>query len=179
MGTALQQTDYQCDQCGATNIVAAPVVFPKEPTVFRADSVSSGTTQSFAARGCTATSRGYVRPFLCWGSLHLLSSFLDHCWALVQFSSTRPSAALGHKRLPFPLYWTVLTSLRWFLSFQAKVALYNRTSLSSTLLGLGTHICVQAVRSIQIDSVIAKSRLASDSAPEGADHSRALTRPQV
>src|SRR5947209_1446144 len=64
MGTALQQTDYQCDQCGATNIVAASVIYSQGTHSF-SRRFSAGTTQSSSARAAAPPrARGYFRPFL-------------------------------------------------------------------------------------------------------------------
>jgi hypothetical protein len=67
MGTVLQQTIYHCEQCGGTNIVAAPVVF-REGTHTYTRRLSTETNQSFSALvAAPPRPRGYLRPFLIWG----------------------------------------------------------------------------------------------------------------
>ena len=67
MGTVFQQNPYRCEQCGATNIVAAPVVF-QQGTQAYAGRFSPGTTQTFAAQLAAPPSpRGYRRWLLLWG----------------------------------------------------------------------------------------------------------------
>ena len=129
MGTALQQTDYQCEQCGATNIVAAPVVY-------------SQGTHSFSGRFCAGTNaiilqrssaapprpRGYLRPLLLWGSPHFFPSFWELCWASDQDSAIirTTSGTQGLRRLRFSYLLDLAASLEWcFMSFR-KVARYNR-----------------------------------------------------
>jgi hypothetical protein len=68
MGTVVeQQTPYQCDRCGATNVVAAPVVYQQGTHAF-STRFSSGTTQSFSAQAAAPPNpRGYRRAVLLWG----------------------------------------------------------------------------------------------------------------
>ena len=68
MGTVVeQQTPYQCDRCGAMNVVAAPVVY-QQGTHSYSNRFGSGTTQSFSARVVAPPSpRRYVRPLFLWG----------------------------------------------------------------------------------------------------------------
>ena len=67
MEAVRQSNSYQCDQCGSTNVVAAPVLF-QQGTRSYSGTFSSGTTQTFAAQAIAPPRpRGYVRPLLIWG----------------------------------------------------------------------------------------------------------------
>ena len=68
MGTVLeQQTPYQCDRCGATNVVAAPLVY-QQGTHAYSTRFSWGTTQSFSAQATAPPDpRGYGRSLVLWG----------------------------------------------------------------------------------------------------------------
>src|SRR3954470_2572444 len=68
MGTVVeQQTPYQCDRCGAMNVVAAPVVY-QQGTHTYSNRFGSGTSQSASAKVVTPpTPRRYVRPLFLWG----------------------------------------------------------------------------------------------------------------
>ena len=67
MASVLQPNPYQCDQCGATNIVAAPVLY-LQGTRYFSGIFNSGTSQSYSAQAVAPPNpRGYVRPLLLWG----------------------------------------------------------------------------------------------------------------
>src|SRR5260370_35678557 len=67
MGTVVEQTPYQCDQCGGTNVVAAPVIY-QQGTHTYSTRFSSGTTQSSSAHAAAPPDpRSYKRPILFWG----------------------------------------------------------------------------------------------------------------
>jgi hypothetical protein len=124
MGTALQQTPFQCDQCGATNVVAAPVVF-QQGTHSYSTGFHSGTSQTFAAHiAAPPNPRSYRRPLLMWGfpigftffwGFAGLSRILDH----PQSAGTLTSAVA----LFLILGGALLGGM--FLSFR-RIARYNR-----------------------------------------------------
>ena len=67
MASVSQLNPYHCDQCGAANVVAAPVLY-QHGTHSYSTRFSSGTTQSFSAKAAAPPdSRGYGRPLLLWG----------------------------------------------------------------------------------------------------------------
>jgi predicted RNA-binding Zn-ribbon protein involved in translation (DUF1610 family) len=67
MASVSQASPYQCDQCGTTNIVAAPVLYQQETRTY-SGTFYSGTTQShYAQAAAPPTPRGLIRPFLGWG----------------------------------------------------------------------------------------------------------------
>ena len=95
MGTALQQTPFQCDQCGATNIVAAPVVY-QQGTHTYSSRLNTGTSQTFAAQVAAPPSpRGYRRHLVLWGIPICFTFF----WGLVGLigilNHAKSAAALG------------------------------------------------------------------------------------
>ncbi len=67
MACLSQLNPYHCDQCGAANVVAAPVLY-QQGTRSYSTRFYSGTTQSFSAKAAAPPdSRGYGRPLLLWG----------------------------------------------------------------------------------------------------------------
>lgn len=67
MGAVSQNNAYQCDRCGSTNVVAAPVIYEQGTRTY-SGTFSSGTTQTFAAQAVAPPRpRGYLRPLMIWG----------------------------------------------------------------------------------------------------------------
>jgi hypothetical protein len=67
MASLSQLNPYHCDQCGAANVVAAPVLY-QQGTHSYSTRFYSGTTQSFSAKAVAPPRpRGYLQPFLLWG----------------------------------------------------------------------------------------------------------------
>ena len=67
MASVAQLNSYQCDQCGSTNIVAAPVLYQQGTRAY-SGTFNSGTSQSYSAQAAAPPSpRGYGRPLLLWG----------------------------------------------------------------------------------------------------------------
>ena len=138
MGTVLQQTDYQCEQCGATNIVAAPVVYSQGthslfgPVSRRNNAVIFSTQLAAPPRPeviCVHFSVGDSQAFIL---------FLWPLLASEQFSHTRSHAALRPQTVALlPIYWNVFASLAMFQSFTQGRSLQSR-SLSSACIGIGS-----------------------------------------
>jgi hypothetical protein len=127
MGTALQQTPFQCDQCGATNIVAAPVVY-QQGTHTYSTRFGSGTTQSFFAQGAIPPSpRGYVRPIVLWGSAFLIFS----AWTIAGGISIakHPLTSALHVQTVFIFLFFGFASFAGLLLAVRKIAHYNREVL--------------------------------------------------
>ena len=83
MASVLQPNPYQCDQCGTTNIVAAPVLYQQGTRIF-SGIFNSGTSQSYSAQTAAPPHpRSYIRPVLLWGPVILILSI----WTLVGFRS--------------------------------------------------------------------------------------------
>jgi hypothetical protein len=67
MASLSQLNPYHCDQCGAANVVAAPVLY-QQGTHSYSTRFYTGTTQSFSAKAAAPPDpRGYGRPLLLWG----------------------------------------------------------------------------------------------------------------
>lgn len=67
MEAVKQNNSYQCDRCGSTNVVAAPVLFQLGTRTY-SGTFNSGTTQTFAAQAVAPPRpRGYLRPLVIWG----------------------------------------------------------------------------------------------------------------
>jgi hypothetical protein len=67
MASVSQFNPYRCDQCGAANIVAAPLLY-KQGTRTYSGPFHSGISQSFSAQTAAPPNpRGYGRPLLLWG----------------------------------------------------------------------------------------------------------------
>lgn len=86
MGTVLEQTPYQCDQCGATNIVAAPVLYQQgthtpiprgsvraQPNLFPRKQQRRRIHEAISAPCCSGEFQFVLRSFGGW-------------WALLGFS---------------------------------------------------------------------------------------------
>ena len=124
MGTALQQTPFQCDQCGARNIVAAPVVY-QQGTHTYSSRFNFGTSQTFAAQvAAPPNPRGYRRPSLIWGLPACFTLF----WGLAGLGRTlnhpQSAANLGGAVAIFLLLGCIFLG-GLLLSFH-RVARYNR-----------------------------------------------------
>ena len=67
MASTSRLNPYQCDQCGTTNIVAAPLLY-EQGTRSYSGPFHSGTSQSYSAQAAAPPDpRGYGRPLLLWG----------------------------------------------------------------------------------------------------------------
>ncbi len=83
MASVLQPNPYQCDQCGTTNIVAAPVLYQQGTRTF-SGIFNSGTSQSYSARAVEPPCpRGYFRPLILWGP----AIAIFFVWTIVGVSS--------------------------------------------------------------------------------------------
>ena len=127
MGTVLQQTPFQCDQCGATNIVAAPIVY-QQGTHTYSTRFGTGTTQSFFAQAAVPPSpRGYVRPIVLWGPVILIFS----AWTIAGGVSIaeHPLTSALHVQTVFIFLFFGLASFAGLLLAITKIARYNREVL--------------------------------------------------
>jgi hypothetical protein len=67
MASVSQASPYQCDQCGTTNIVAAPLLYEQGTRTYSGP-FHSGISQSYTAQAVAPPNpRGYGRPLLLWG----------------------------------------------------------------------------------------------------------------
>ena len=125
MGTVVeQQTPYQCDRCGATNVVASPLVY-QQGTHTHSNRFGSRTTQSFSAKVAAPPSpRRYARPLFLWGFGILFSMF----WGS---AGIRAIARDSHSAMNVegPMLLIVCLGLTCFLGLLfsiRRIARYNR-----------------------------------------------------
>ena len=124
MGTVLAETPYECDRCGATNIVAAPVVYC-QGTHSYSSRLGSGISQSFYARAVAPPRpRQYVRPLFPWGLGILFSGF----WGSAGVSAFVRYPSSGGNEVG-PVAFLVLLGLSCCLGLLVtirRIARYNR-----------------------------------------------------
>ena len=124
MASVLQPNPYQCDQCGATNIVAAPVLYQQGTRTF-SGIFNSGTSQSYSAQAVAPPNpRGYIRPLLLWGIPICFTFF----WAFVGLfgilNRSKSAISLGNT-VTILLLLGVACVGGMLLSFR-RIARYNR-----------------------------------------------------
>lgn len=89
-----QNNSYQCDKCGTTNIVAAPVLYQQDTRTY-SGTFNSGTSQSYSAQAVAPPNRrGYARTFLLWGFGIFFASFwgVAGLRAIARYPSTAESS---------------------------------------------------------------------------------------
>ena len=124
MATLLQQNPYQCDQCGAPNIVAVPLIYEQGTRTY-SGAFHRGSSQSYSAQAAAPPRpRGYMRPLLVWGFAICFAFF----WAFAGFS-----ALLKHPTssavLEFPIALLLLLGLVFLAGMVLnlrRVTRYNR-----------------------------------------------------
>ena len=83
MATLLQQSPYQCDQCGTPDIVAVSLVY-QQGTRTHSGMFHPGSSQSCSAQvAAPPQPRGFARPLVLWGFAIYFSCF----WAYAGFSA--------------------------------------------------------------------------------------------
>ena len=102
MASTSRLNPYQCDQCGTTNIVAAPLLY-EQGTRSYSGPFHSGTSQSYSAQAAAPPDpRGYGRPLLLWGIPICFTFFWGLSWALEGFWNIRSSHCnAGERRRRF------------------------------------------------------------------------------
>jgi hypothetical protein len=124
MASVLQPNPYQCDQCGTTNIVAAPVLYQQGTRTF-SGIFNAGTSQSYSAQAVAPPNpRGYVRPLLLWGFRILFACF----WGSVGLEAVaRHPNSLGtlERSITFLFILAVACLIGVILNFR-RIAHYNR-----------------------------------------------------
>jgi hypothetical protein len=124
MGTAQQQTPFQCDQCGATNIVAASVVY-EQGTHSYSTRFSSGISQSMSAQATAPPSpRRYMKPLLLWGLGIVFSVFWGSAGIRAIFRNPQSHGAVDGP-IAFLVGLGLICFLGMVLSFR-KISRYNR-----------------------------------------------------
>jgi hypothetical protein len=124
MASVSQLNPYQCDQCGTTNIVAAPSLY-QEGTRAYSGTFSSGTSQSYSAQAAAPPSpRGYLRPLLLWGFGIFFSCFWG--WAGLSAIIRHPnSREIMERPIAFLVFLGIACLAGMIFSFR-RIAHYNR-----------------------------------------------------
>ncbi len=125
MGTVVeQQTPYQCDRCGATNVVAAPLVY-QQGTHTYSTRFGSGTTQSFSAQATAPPHpRGYRRPFLVWGPMVMFLAL----WTFIGLGAVFQVRGISVYKVNLALIilFLCIGSLAGLINSIRRVSRYNR-----------------------------------------------------
>jgi len=124
MASVSQLNPYQCDQCGTTNIVAAPVLYQQGTRAY-SGTFSSGTSQSFSAQAAAPPDpRGYGRPLLLWGIPICFTFFWGFVGLVGILNRSKSALALGNT-VTILLLLGVACVGGMLLSFR-RIARYNR-----------------------------------------------------
>lgn len=128
MGTVLeQQTPYQCDRCGGTNVVAAPLVY-QQGTHTHSSHFGRTTSQSVSAGAAAPPPpRGYLRPVIVWGPMVVFFSL----WAFIALGSVFEVHGISSFKVNLALTILVLCvgSVAALVNSIRKVTQYNRKVL--------------------------------------------------
>lgn len=124
MATSVQQHLYQCEQCGAPKIVAAPILYQQGTRTF-SGILNHGVSQSVSA-GAMAPPRprGYVRQVSIWGFIVVLCSVLGYTSLYAFLTHKSISASLGVVTVAFLILWIV--SIRGMVRALRGILRYNR-----------------------------------------------------
>ncbi len=124
MASLAQLNPYRCDQCGTTNIVAAPVVYQQGTRAY-SGTFSSGTSQSYSAQQAVPPRPlGYLKPVFRWGPLILLLSV----WTVIGFRSILELPRMSMFRVELAVVFLLLEvfALAGLVFNLRKIARYNR-----------------------------------------------------
>jgi len=124
MASVSQLNPYQCDQCGTTNIVAAPVLYQQGTRAY-SGTLSSGMSQSFSAQAAAPPDpRGYGRTLLLWGIPTCFTFFWGFVGLVGILNRSKSALALGNT-VTILLLLGVACAGGMLLSFR-RIARYNR-----------------------------------------------------
>ncbi len=124
MESVVEQSPYQCDRCGATNVVAAPLVYGQGTHTY-STRFSSGTTQSFSAQSASPPRpQGYFRPIVLWGPAAIFFSL----WTFIGLGSILEFRRLTLFKVDLACVFLglCLASFTGLLVSFRKVTRYNR-----------------------------------------------------
>jgi hypothetical protein len=128
MGTVLeQQTPYQCDRCGATNVVAAPLVYQQGIHTF-SNRFSRTTSQSASAQAAAPPCpRGYLRSVIVWGPIVLFLAL----WTFIGLGAAFQVQGISANKsiLAFVILLLCIGSLAGLTNSIRRVSRYNRDVL--------------------------------------------------
>ena len=151
MASVSRLNPYQCDQCGTTNIVAAPLLY-EQGTRSYSGPFHSGVSQSYSAQAVAPPDpRGYGRPLVLWGIPICFTFF----WGLVGLigilDHRKPASTLG-STVTVLLLLGVACVGGMLLRFR-KIARYNREVYPRLYWNWEhTYICRRCGRSLLIPS---------------------------
>jgi len=156
MASVAQLNSYECDQCGTTNIVAAPVVYQQGTRTY-SGRFNSGTSQSYSAQAASSPSpRGYGRPLLVWG-VPICFTFFWGFAGLGRILGHPKSAATLTDAVAILLLLGVVCVGGMVLSFSQDCPL-QPGSLSWAALELGAYLHLPAMREAPFDPLIGAIR---------------------
>jgi hypothetical protein len=125
MGTVLeQQTPYQCDRCGATNVVAAPLVH-QQGTHTYSNHFSRTTSQSASAQAAAPPRpRGYLRSVFVWGPIVLFLAL----WTFIGLGAVFQVHGISAYKVNLALIilFLFIASLAGLVNSVRRVNRYNR-----------------------------------------------------
>jgi len=151
MASVSQTSPYQCDQCGTTNIVAAPLLYEQGTRTYSGP-FHSGISQSYTAQAVEPPNpRGYGRPLLFWG-IPICFTFVLGLVGLIGILEHPSSIATSGNIVAFLLLLGVACVGGMLLKFR-KIARYNREVYPRLYWNWEhTYICRRCGRSLFIPS---------------------------
>jgi len=124
MATSVQQHLYQCNQCGAPEIVAAPILYQQGTRTF-SGIFNHGVSQSVSAQAMAPPRpRGYVRQVSIWGFIVALCSVLGYTSLDALLTHKPISASLGVVTIVFLILW--IASIGGMVRALRGISRYNR-----------------------------------------------------
>ena len=119
-----RNNSYQCDRCGSTNVVAAPVIYEQGTRTY-SGTFNSGISKSQAAIGAAPPdARSYRRPLLLWGTGLCFSLFWGFAGLTRLLEHSQTSSAL--QTVVTVLFLAGVLFLGGMLLSLRRVARYNR-----------------------------------------------------
>lgn len=131
MANIAQQTPYQCDQCGCSDFIAAPVLYQQGTRTY-SGMFRWGTSQTRSAQLATPPRpRSYAGPFLRWGFPLCFCFF----WGLTVLTTIfqRSQATTKTTVADVSLLLLGIVCLGGLIRSLRKVADYNRNSYTQLL----------------------------------------------
>lgn len=146
-----QNNSYQCDRCGSTNVVAAPVIYGQGTRTY-SGTFNSGNSKSQAAIGAAPPNpRGYARPIFLWGFGIVFACFWGFAGfrAIARFPQT---AGTSERSITLLVVVALVCLIGLILNFY-RIARYNREVYPRLHWNWEhTYICRRCGRSLLISS---------------------------
>jgi hypothetical protein len=125
MGTVVeQQTPYQCDRCGAMNVVAAPLVYQQGNLTY-SNRFRRTTSQSASAQAAAPPRpRTYLRPVIVWGPIVMFLGL----WTFIGLGAAFQvhGISLYKVNLAIVIAFLCIASLAGLVKSIRRVSRYNR-----------------------------------------------------